>query len=158
MDIAAKIRTSLADDWLPRLYHDKIRILRTRSVRIDVPEHENLAEINYTLLGIELKVGKRRFACPDLSSARYMRVFARIGCREFAIPYDITQIPAAADDLETAWQRTLLVLAELTGERPSRSISQFRANLIRIIREDLKEIGAGDAMPLFDRETKQRQT
>ena len=87
-----------------------------------------------------------------------MRVFARIGCREFAIPYDITQIPAAADELETAWQRTLLVLADRTNSRPSRSISQIRAKLIRDIRWELADIGAGNAMPLFDRETKQRQT
>ena len=158
MDIAAEIRTGLADDWLPQIYREKIRTQRTRSLSLDIAERENAADIIYTLLGIELKVGKRRFACPELSTARYMRVFARIGCREFAIPYDITQIPAAADELETAWQRTLLVLAERTGNRPSRSVSQVRANLVRDIRRELAEVGAGDAMPLFDRETKQRQT
>jgi hypothetical protein len=158
MDIAAEIRTGLADDWLPQIYREKIRTQRTRSLRLDLAERENAADIIYTLLGIELKVGRRRFACPELSTARYMRVFARIGCREFAIPYDITQIPAAADELETAWQRTLLILAESTGNRPSRSVSQVRANLVRDIRRELADIGAGDAMPLFDRETKQRQT
>ena len=157
MDIAAEIRKDLADDWLPRIYREKVRTQRTRSLRLDIAERENAADIIYTLLGIELKVGKRRFACPELSTARYMRIFARLGCREFAIPYDITQIPSAADELETAWQRTLLVLAERTSSRPSRSVSQVRAKLVRDIRSELADIGAGTAMPLFDRETKQRQ-
>ena len=124
MDIAAEICASLADEWLPTIYREKIRPQRTRSVSIDVPERENEAGIQYTLLGIELKVGKQRFTCPDLATARYMRIFARIGCREFAVPYDITKISTVADDLETSWQRILLLLAEITIMRPSRSASQ----------------------------------
>ncbi len=158
MDIAAEIRSSLADEWLPVIYERKIRSQRTRSIRLEISSRENNPEIQYTLLGIELKVGRRRFACPDLATARYMRVFARIGCSDFAIPYDITRISAAADELETSWQRTLLVLAELTKGRPSRSVSQFRSKLIRVIRESLAAIGAGDAMPKFDQQTKQRGT
>ena len=157
MDTVAEIRNCLADEWLPGIYREKVRSQRTRSYHLEIPVRENRAEIQYTLLGIELKVGKRRFACPELSTARYMRIFARLGCREFAIPYDITQIPSAADELETAWQRTLLVLADRTSSRPSRSVSQVRAKLVRDIRSELADIGAGTAMPLFDRETKQRQ-
>src|SRR6187401_2334068 len=108
MDIAAEIRVEMADEWIGTIYRDKIRVGKTRAIRLDLPERENTAEIQYTLLGIELKVGRRRFACPDLATARYMRIFARLGCREFAIPYDITQISPAADELETSWQRTLL--------------------------------------------------
>ena len=158
MDIAAEIRIKLADEWLPVIYEKKIRTQRTRAVSIDVPERENKAHIQYTLLGIELQVGKRRFPCPDLAAARYMRVFARVGCREFAIPYDITKISVAADELETAWQRSLLMLDKAAGLRSSRSLSQLRAKLIRSMRESLTKVGPGDAMPLFDRETKQRQT
>ncbi|MEO7540069.1 MAG: hypothetical protein ABIV21_08565, partial [Pyrinomonadaceae bacterium] len=110
-----------------------------------------------TLLGIELKVGRRRFAAPDLSTARYMRIFARIGCCEFAVPYDITQISAAADELETSWQRSMLLLSDSTHGRPSRSESQARSKLIKLMRTELNEIGAGDIMPLFDRETRQRK-
>ena len=156
MDIAAQIRVALADNWLPHLYKEKIRAQRTRSIQIDVAERENQAEIQYTLLGIELKVARRRFACPDLATARYMRVFARIGCQNFAIPYDITKISAAADELETSWQRSILLLDEKTRGRQSRSISLARSKLIKTIRVEINQIGAGDAMPQFDRETKQR--
>lgn len=157
MRIEAKIRERLADDWLPSVYAEKVRSQRTRSVHIDVRERENRVEIQYTLLGIELKAGKQRFACPDLAAARYMRVFARIGCRDFAIPYDITQVSAAADDLETAWQRTLILIEEMTRGKRSKSVSEIRSKLVKSIREETREIGPGDAMPRFDRETRQRK-
>ncbi|MFM9905613.1 MAG: hypothetical protein ACKVQJ_13705 [Pyrinomonadaceae bacterium] len=157
MKIDVKIREDLAEEWLPAVYSDRIRTQRTRSINLDIRERENQAEIQYTLLGIELKVGKRRFACPDLATARYLRVFARMGCREFAIPYDITKISAAADDLETSWQRTLLFVEEKTrGKRP-KIITDARAKLVKSIRDSLRKIGPGDAMPKFDRETKQRK-
>ena len=106
------IREELAENWLPDIYAAKVRPQRTRSVHIEVPQRENAAEIQYTLLGIELKVGKRRFACPDLATARYMRVFARIGAIDFAVPYDITKISVVADELETAWHRTILLASD----------------------------------------------
>ncbi len=147
----------MGDDWLPTIYHEKVRVIRTRSVSIDVPEKENTAIIEYTLLGIELRVGKRRFACPDLASARYMRVFARIGCRDFAIPYDITRISGFADELETSWQRTDLLVDELTLAASQRARSAARTKVIGGIRDQLREIGPGELMPIFDRETRQRK-
>ncbi len=156
MDIVTQIRTTLADEWLPTIYKEKIRTRRTRSTKLEIDTRENQAEILYTLLGIELKVGNRRFACPDLATARYLRVFARMGCVEFAIPYDITKISAAADELETSWQRTLLLLSDITNDRTSRGVSQVRSKLIRTIRDSIVDIGAGDTMPQFDRTTRQR--
>ena len=117
---------------------------------LDIPERENHADIMHTLLGIELKVGRHRFACPDLATARYMQVFARIGCREFAIPYDITKISTLADRLETAWQRSLLILE-------SREASpRLKTLLLREIRSQLASIGPGEKMPQFNQSTKQR--
>lgn len=142
------IKETLADDWLPTLYVTKVRSQRTRSVHLDITARENKVEILYTLLGIELKVGRRRFSCPDLAAARYLRVFARIGCQDFAIPYDITQISGIADELETSWQRSL-VLVE--GKL------QSRTGLVKMLRQEINAYGPGDAMPLFDRETKQRK-
>jgi hypothetical protein len=158
MDTAAAIRLKLADEWLPAIYEHKIRSQRTRALRLDIPQRENAADIQYTLLGIELRVGKRRFPSPDLAAARYMRVFARIGCGNFAIPYDITRVSAAADELETAWQRALLLLTDATLGKPSRSLAQVRSKLVRSLRSELDRIGPGEAMPRFDRNTKQRQT
>jgi hypothetical protein len=151
MGAVQTVRDELSADWLPNIYEQKVRSGRTRACKIEVPRRENRALIQHTLLGIELKVGRRRFSCPDLATARYMRVFARIGCREFAVPYDITRVPAIADELETAWQRALLILENLETS------ASARASLIKEIRAEIERIGPGDLMPLFDRETKQRR-
>ncbi len=152
MDIVAEICASMAEDWLPAIYEKKIRSQRTRSYKLDIPKKENRADIQYTLLGIELKVGRKRFACPDLATARYLRVFARIGCNEFAVPYDITKISPAADEIETSWQRSLVLLERLSSDDVA-----ARSTLIKAIRNEIIKIGPGDAMPLFDRDTKQRK-
>lgn len=156
MQLITEISTVLGEEWLPNVYRDKIRSQRTRSVTIEVPERENNATIQHTLLGIEVKVGRSRFACPDLATARYMRVFARIGCSKFAIPYDITQISTSADELETAWQRSLIVLAAHTENLSAKSLAISRSKLVKTIRLELSEIGPGDRMPKFDRPTRQR--
>lgn len=156
MQTVSKLAESLGNDWLPTVYRDKIRSQRTRAIVIQVPTRENECVIQHTLLGIELKVGKRRFACPDLATARYMRVFARIGCGEFAIPYDITKISGAADELETTYQKSLILLAESATDLSPKSANAARSKLIKTMRTELAEIGPGDAMPAFDRLTRQR--
>src|SRR4030095_13581659 len=140
------------------IYAEKIRTLRTRSCSLEIPERENDAQILHTLLGIELKVGRRRFACPDLATARYMRVFARLGCRDFAIPYDITKISTLADELETAWQRSLLLLETDATAMTDQQRKRKRLAVLRSIRSALAEIGPGDKMPEFKQSTKQRSS
>jgi len=144
------LKAALGEQWIPTIYEARVRSDRTRSYDLKVPKKENAAEIQYTLLGIELKVGRRRFACPDLATARYLRVFARLGCSSFAVPYDISRISPIADELETAWQRTLLAL-EPNG------MADMRQRAVKAIRDEIAAIGPGDAMPLFDRETRQRK-
>lgn len=139
----------LRDAWIPSVYRDKVRTQRTRSVELDIPEHENKPEILFTLLGIELKVGKRRLSCPDLATARYLNVFARLGCREVAIPYDITKISVIADELEVAWQKLLLFHDDQAAGFSPQGYGRSRAALIREIRRELAEIGAGSKMPEF---------
>ena len=154
MNVVDEIRSSLGDSWLADLYQ-KVRNGRTRSYHLDIPAKENQPEIFHTLLGIELKVGNRRFACPDLATARYLRIFARIGCSDFAVPYDITQISVVADTMDTAWHQMLLLAQR--RNRSAVSNARTRSALIRKLRDEIREIGPGDAMPRFDRETKQRR-
>lgn len=145
-----------ASGTFTEIYAEKIRPLRTRSCTLDIPERENEPEILHTLLGIELKVGRRRFACPDLATARYMQVFARLGCREFAIPYDITKISVLADELETAWQRMVLALEADVHAKSAIGKKRARTHLLNSVRKRLGSIGPGDIMPLFKQSTKQR--
>ncbi len=147
---------TLGDAWIPAIYRGKVRTQRTRSYDLDIPERENSPEILFTLLGIELKVGKRRFACPDLATARYLSVFARLGCREIAIPYDITKISVLADELEVAWQKMLLVHDQAVGNVSPAAFGRSRAAVIRRVRQGVAEIGAGAKMPEFKTPTRQR--
>ncbi|HMT09110.1 MAG TPA: hypothetical protein PKA82_13990 [Pyrinomonadaceae bacterium] len=149
MDVVSQIKAEMDADWLPALYLGRIRVQRTRAVTLDIPERENDPQINYTLLGIELKVGRRRIACPDLATARYLRVFARIGSREVALPYNITKISVEADVLETSWHRAFLLLDEIAADKTPRSRASLRAKLVKTIRIELAEAGAGEVMPEF---------
>ena len=143
-----ELQENLGGLWIPEIYRNDVRSQRTRSMSMDISERENSPDILHTLLGVELKINKLRVACPDLATARYLRVFARIGCREIAVPYDITKISKIADDLETAWQRMNLFLEG--------SSARIRNKAIGRIREEIGDIGAGEAMPEFKQTTKQR--
>jgi hypothetical protein len=157
MDIASDIKEKLAGEWLPLIYQEKVRTQRTRAHRLEVPKRENRAAIQHTLLGIELKVGNKRFSCPDLSTARYLKVFARLGCQEVAVPYDITKISTLADELDSSWHKTLLFLEESAKDKTPQVKGKLRAGLIKEIRTELDEIGAGSLMPEFRQTTKQRK-
>lgn len=149
MTLIDRFKAQLVDEWIPAIYAKKVRVQRTRAIEMEIPERENQAEILYTLLGIELKVGKRRISCPDLATARYLRVFARLGCQSVAVPYDITKISVLADELETAWHKALLITA---NESP-----RTRTELIKAMRTEINAAGAGDAMPEFKQSTTQRK-
>jgi len=154
----AALIEKLQNSWIPTVYLDKVRSQRTRSYVMDIPERENKPEILFTLLGIELKVGKKRFSCPDLATARYLLVFARLGCRDVAIPYDITKISVIADELEVAWQKLLLFHDDqLAGSSPQ-GYGRSRAALVRKVRQEITETGAGSQMPEFKNSTRQRKS
>ena len=148
MSFIDELTASLGEFWIPDVYANRVRVGRTRALSMDIPERANSPDILHTLLGVELKIGKIRISCPDLATARYLQVFARLGVREVAVPYDISKISSLADDLETGWQRMNLILADAS--------SKERNAAIKAVREAIKEIGPGGLMPAFDMPTKQR--
>jgi len=156
MEIAAEIKENLGDEWLPSIYREKVRTQRTRAHRLEIASRENRAVVQHTLLGIELKVGNKRFACPDLSTARYLQVFARLGCQEVAVLYDISKISTVADELESSWHKSLLLLEEAAKAKTPSVKGRMRAALIKEMRDEIAEIGAGALMPEFKQSTKQR--
>jgi hypothetical protein len=151
-----RVREELGADWPARIYREQVHTLRTRSHALPRVTGNAPVEVLHTLLGVELKVGRRRISCPDLATARYLRVFARAGVEAVAVPYDITKISRLADMLESAWQRMLLLaghLAEMRGERAS---ARARSAVIKEFRREVEEIGAGAAIPQFNQNTRQR--
>lgn len=156
-DLASAIQETIGDTWLPRIYRDRILKMRTRAYEFPVLPKNAHPQIHHTLLGIELKVGRRRMLCPDLATARYLSVFARIGCKAVAIPYDITKISHVADELESSWYRILLLADESTHPRPETFRTRVRRLLIERMRDEITQAGAGARAPEFARSTKQRQ-
>ncbi|HEV8138196.1 MAG TPA: hypothetical protein VGP81_00365 [Pyrinomonadaceae bacterium] len=154
-DLASAIETKMGDSWLPRIYRDRILRMRTRAYEFPALPKRPAPRIHHTLLGIELKVGRRRMLCPDLATARYLAVFARAGCQAVAIPYDITKISQIADELESSWHRMFLLLDDVTRDESLRA--RTRRRLVNHLREEIESTGAGPRVPEFARSTKQRR-
>jgi hypothetical protein len=157
--LAAQIKETLGESWLPRYYRERILPLRTRSHQLQAaatvrPEQVN---VQHTLLGVELKVGRRRITCPDLATARYLATFARAGCTEVAVPYDISRTSLLADELESGWQRMLLLVEHLAGARHKAYRTRLRNSLVADARREITEAGAGTLIPQFNQNTKQRR-
>ena len=154
---AQHIQQQLGETWLPRIYRERILKLRTRSYNFETAHNSARVVIQHTLLGVELKLGRKRFLCPDLATARYLSVFARLGCKDVAVPYDITKISHLADELESSWYRMLLLLEQETKANSPRSRARLRGLLLAKIRTDIADAGPGTRIPEFTQSTKQRQ-
>jgi hypothetical protein len=156
-DSAQKIQQQLGETWLPRIYRDRILKLRTRSYHFEIPNPSPRVVIQHTLLGIELKLGRKRLLCPDLATARYLMVFARIGCKDVALPYDITKISQLADELESSWYRMLLLAEQEAKAESTRFKGRLRGLLLAKIRAEIGDAGPGTRVPEFRQSTRQRQ-
>ena len=153
---AQLIEEQLGESWLPRIYRQRILKLRTRSYHFESAKPASRVDIQHTLLGVELKVGRRRLLCPDLATARYLSVFARLGCKDVAVPYDITKISHLADELESSWYRMFLLVEQEARAETMRFKARLRGLLIAKIRAQIEEAGPGTRVPEFRQTTKQR--
>ncbi|PYS47630.1 MAG: hypothetical protein DMF68_15475 [Acidobacteria bacterium] len=151
-----EIKSELGAMWLPRIYRERILLMRTRSHHLNIPSKKASVEIQHTLLGVELKIGRNRQSCPDLATARYLAVFARAGCADVAVPYDISRISSLADELESAWHRMLLLVERVAADSKNFR-SRLRNLLINDVRREISEAGAGRVIPQFNQNTKQRR-
>lgn len=154
---AQSIQQQLGETWLPRIYRERILKLRTRSYHFEAPNPSARVVIQHTLLGVELKLGRKRLLCPDLATARYLSVFARIGCQDVALPYDITKISQFADEFESSWYRMLLLAEQEAKAQSTRFEGRLRGLLLANIRAEIVEAGAGTRVPEFKQSTRQRQ-
>lgn len=156
-DVAEEIMRQLGVQTPAAIYQDKILTQRTRQYELRAPAKSSNVEVLHTLLGIELKIANRRLLCPDLATARYLSVFARLGCDVIAVPYDITQISRLADELESSWQRMMLLVEHFTVDRSERLRAVVRRRLLEKSREAIAELGAGAKFPKFNQQTRQRK-
>jgi hypothetical protein len=152
MTVAAcveQIRERLSEAWLPRIYRERILKLRTRAYHFEIAGIPKRILIQHTLLGVELKVGRKRLLCPDLATARYLSVFARLGCQDVAVPYDITKISQLADELESSWYRMLLLADQEARAKSVSFRNRVRGALVAQLRAEITAAGAGTKIPEF---------
>jgi hypothetical protein len=155
-DYAVRVQAELKSAWLPNIYRERVRKTRTRAYTFEKLKPKVRIEIQHTLLGVELKIGKRRLLCPDLATARYLSVLARAGCEQVAVPYDITKISQLADELESSWHRMLLLVDHLASHKSEAFRRRVNQLLFAAIRNEIAEAGAGASVPEFKQSTRQR--
>lgn len=157
-ELAESIKTELGGEWLPAVYRERVKPLRTRAFQLPAaPRNLSDVEVQHTLLGVELRIGRRRVSCPDLATARYLAVFARVGCMDVAVPYDITKISRLADELERAWQRALLLAEHTAAGREKAFRTRLKKLIVGMARAGIVAEGAGAAVPAFNQNTRQRR-
>ena len=156
-NLLSDIEETMGDLWLPGIYREIILKMRTRSYEFPTLPKPADPQIHHTLLGVELKAGRRRMLCPDLTTARYLAVFVRLGSRAVAIPYDITKISLVADELERSWHRMFLLADSMTTARTSAFRTRLRKLLIAKVRAEIAAAGPGPRIPEFKQTTIQRE-
>ena len=155
-DQVRELDAQLGAQSIVAIYRDRVLTQRTRRYEMLAPRKKTDVEILHTLLGIELKIGRKRLLCPDLATARYLSIFARLGCSAIALPYDITQISWLADELESGWHRMLLLIGHLTQGRTERFRKSVFSRVVEGIRASIEALGAGNKFPEFNQKTRQR--
>ena len=95
------------------------------------------ARIMLTLLGYEVKAGRKRIGCPDMTTARYLRLFAEIGMKQIRIPYDPTSTARVIPKLESA----LNSIHESVGEYSADAVK--RKELTRRVYRELRKALVG---------------
>lgn len=132
------------------IYRDSVLQQRTRNYRLPALRVRVRPEILHTLLGIELRLGRKRLLCPDLATARYLATFARIGLREVALPYDITRVSVLADELETALEHGLLLAVSSACARNASTIRGRKKEFLDRVRTAVEALGSKPDYPEFE--------
>jgi hypothetical protein len=78
----------------------RMRVLPVKTRTIQLLGHKSPARIIQTLLGYEVQGSYKRIQCPDMVTARYLKLFLEIGCRSIKLPYDPTVTAAIVPKLE----------------------------------------------------------
>lgn len=112
-------------------------VLSRKTRRVPLLGRKCSPTIIYTFLGFELKAGRKRVTCPDMSTARYLRIFAELGMSSIQTPYDPTQTSRFLPELERYLEKIKELLLE---ERLPREQHQLKLRRIySLIRDKLKQ-------------------
>ena len=88
---------------IAEIYRREILPAETRTIQL--LGRKSPARIVRTLLGYEVQGAYKRVQCPDMATARYLKLFMALGCRSIKLPYDPTTTEALLPDLERAFDK-----------------------------------------------------
>ncbi len=100
--ILRAIQHDLPED-LADIYRRKVLTQKTRTIRL--LGKKSSAKIINTLLGYEVQASYKRIQCPDMVTARYIRLFSELGCHSIQLPYDPTVTAALIPEMEAAVEK-----------------------------------------------------
>ena len=101
------------------IYRSEVQPVKTRTLHL--LGRKCRASILHTLLGFEVKASYKRIHCPDLVTARYLKLFTELGCRSIKLPYDPTVTARLVPELEKSMERIVSGIRQrFPGNRPLR--------------------------------------
>jgi hypothetical protein len=115
-------------------YHKRILTQKTRTVRL--LGKKSSATILHTLLGYEVQASYKRIQCPDLPTARYLKLFSELGCRSVKLPYDPTLTAELIPELERMFKSIKRQIREYFPQDPAIQIYVIQ-RLFNTIRQKL---------------------
>jgi hypothetical protein len=119
------------------LYRQKVLTEQTRTIRL--LGRKSPAKVIHTLLGFEVQACYKRIHCPDMVTARYIRLFSELGCRSIKLPYDPTRTAHIIPEFEAMMERIAGRIRELFPQDHRTQRYVFR-KVYAIIRGQLKAI------------------
>jgi len=116
------------------IYKQEVLPIKTRTLRL--VGRKCSARVIHTLLGYEVKASFKRIQCPDMVTARYVKLFTELGCRSIKLPYDPTVTARLIPELERAVESLLRGVSEMFDER---TVAMYVARyLFALIRAELR--------------------
>jgi len=135
-EVGTKMAIRQEIEKLSGIYGQEVLTRRNRGVSL--PGRKCQPQIIDTFLGYELKALRKRITCPDMSTARYLKIFAELGMPAIRTPYDPTHTIRLVPELEKSLKR---IKDLLHGENlPPKGHQSEMRNIYRKIRDRLKRI------------------
>lgn len=110
--LAQNVLNRLGENNMATFFKD--RIATVPCYVQDLPKHADPIEIENSLLGWRLRIGKRAIDCSSEAQARYLRVFAEMVWDHVPVPRDNNYLPTIVDEWEKLFEETQVVLEENT--------------------------------------------
>lgn len=120
---------------LVELYRREVLTQQTRTVRL--LGVKCTATIIQSLLGYEVQTMHKRIHCPDLVTARYLKLFSGLGCHSIRLPYDPTLTAKLIPLMESALHSILDTVAGIFPKDRKRRQYVVR-KIFAIVRNELR--------------------